>query len=840
MHQPVAPLRYYQGLLRDRQDSGYAPPDHRRHPGDYSSGFSGSFRSSLADANYLPPHIRRDSLPAVIAGTSNLSTVSLSEGERIQQEILEEDNPDQRYLQVAELAEARWPPPRRSRHGEAVPRDHPAIVNQGIFSHIPYSPVSASLPSVPPSYLGSSIAESSAVPSGFNPYQAGFQRRFLGGDLPRLLGQPIDVDPPPPPPAPNMMNPMAFAAQPRAPQQQAWNINADDWEFRPRTTRRKVTTRFRMPQHTARSRYGRSYRYATDTQKGRRDAIGYYGGTGRYHRKRKSRRGGHRRRSSRYAPVYARIGGRGSYTSDFLGLGGAAAGGALGGPMGSAIGGMLGQGIGNLIGTGAYAVNSNALVPGAKNTFGAPRFTKTSDTGSVVFSNREFIKNIYAPDIDAGDTSSFDPQTFDLNPGVEATFRWLSQVAANYEEYELGQLVFTFKTTVSEFTTTTGVVGQILGATKYNPDAPGFYDKQSMVSFHGSVTGKTNQNFVCGVECDPSKLAGSPGKYIRVNDLEHGMDVKDYDLGKFTLATVDMPSNLSGQMIGELWVSYTIGLRRPKLNTGRGNAISRDMFAIVANTEGGRIGQEVIASWGSTPSACRVWSENVKEVVEASENSIGCSITIHKHTVPTPGGIQRIGSIQFNSIPTNPPLEPDMMRITFPPAFTGNIEIQFTAGTMEGQAQPFRCIIEASGEVYGIDDIKTSHNNDMIYDQTNTGQLPESWLLNKHSCFSACAHDNLAIGGDNETPIHGIGYVVECRVHVNVKASTGGDGNFVQIGFNATTAGNFNIHLSHASLEISEYNASFNEREHLAPHELINPQWISQTTGQPVYLPTSI
>lgn len=107
------------------------------------------------------------------------------------------------------------------------------------------------------------------------------------------------------------------------------------------------------------------------------------------------------------------------------------------------------------VGFGPYDVNSNVLVnKGASTNFQAPTFTEPTDDGACVFSHREYICNIYAPD-----TSGFSIQSFDLNPGLEASFAWLAQIASNFQEYMFGQLIFSYKSTVSEFTTTTGVTG---------------------------------------------------------------------------------------------------------------------------------------------------------------------------------------------------------------------------------------------------------------------------------------------------------------------------------------------------------------------------------------------
>lgn len=73
------------------------------------------------------------------------------------------------------------------------------------------------------------------------------------------------------------------------------------------------------------------------------------------------------------------------------------------------------------------------------------------ETGSICISNREYVGDIFAPS--ASGTFSVTP--FPLNPGLEQSFPWLSQLAANYEEYEFIQLVFEFKSVFPNTASTT-------------------------------------------------------------------------------------------------------------------------------------------------------------------------------------------------------------------------------------------------------------------------------------------------------------------------------------------------------------------------------------------------
>jgi hypothetical protein len=90
-------------------------------------------------------------------------------------------------------------------------------------------------------------------------------------------------------------------------------------------------------------------------------------------------------------------------------------------------------------GSGAY---SNDLVTSTTEAGSIPRFGTSSDeTGALTVSHREYIRDVYGnPDLGGGVIEDFQNQSILLNPGLEASFPWLSQVAQNFEEYEFVQL----------------------------------------------------------------------------------------------------------------------------------------------------------------------------------------------------------------------------------------------------------------------------------------------------------------------------------------------------------------------------------------------------------------
>lgn len=277
--------------------------------------------------------------------------------------------------------------------------------------------------------------------------------------------------------------------------------------------------------------YGSTWAEATPEQRQAREAIGFYG-KGAYF-------GGMLRTGARLAMPYVKKHGMAMAKDMFR----------------------------SYTGMGAY--NRNQLV----DPTGPAEVAGSGDeTGSIVISRSELVCEIYGP------TSAFKNNEFALNPGIESSFPWLSQIAANYEEYSFRQLLFHFNSTVTDIgSSTTGQIGSIIMATNYNASSTPFRDKPEMMAYMGANSCKASENAVHGVECDPAKLTFSEG-YVRVGPPTGNMDLKVYDHGLFQIAVANSPTANANLSVGELWVSYTVELRKPKFGTARGNTIQQDIY----------------------------------------------------------------------------------------------------------------------------------------------------------------------------------------------------------------------------------------------------------------------
>lgn len=228
---------------------------------------------------------------------------------------------------------------------------------------------------------------------------------------------------------------------------------------------------------------------------------------------------------------------------------GSLAGGYLGGPTGAALGGAAGKLISSISGFGAYTVNKNSLAMG--NT--VPTFKQSSE--GVVIAHREFIG-------DVSGSTAFSLASLSINPGLPSTFPWLSTVAQNFEMYDMLGLVFEYRpSSGSAVSAASAALGVVVYATDYNVLSPNFQNKQTMESYEFSCSTVPFEGMLHPVECAPQS---NPLQtlYIRTGSVQAGADQRMYDLGNFQYATQGMQSAYT---VGELWVSYHVALKKPRI-----------------------------------------------------------------------------------------------------------------------------------------------------------------------------------------------------------------------------------------------------------------------------------
>lgn len=265
-------------------------------------------------------------------------------------------------------------------------------------------------------------------------------------------------------------------------------------------------------------------------------------------------------RTTRRAPVRRApsrmIRGKGGYWSDIgrglTSVGGAVLGGLAGGPAGAlaglSAGALAGQ---NIFGKGAYRVKKNTILTPSS----VPAVH--SDNDSVRVFHKEYICDIVS-------SQAFALKSYSVNPGLSASFPWLSGVAGDsFSQFDIQGMVYYFKSTCGDTSSSTNSLGTVSMCAEYNVNTPAFSTKQQMENSMFCASGKPTQDIMAPIECD-DRLNVQDSHYIRTGPVPTGGTLSQYDHCNMMIATSGQQAD--DVVIGELWCTYDIILRKSILN----------------------------------------------------------------------------------------------------------------------------------------------------------------------------------------------------------------------------------------------------------------------------------
>lgn len=215
----------------------------------------------------------------------------------------------------------------------------------------------------------------------------------------------------------------------------------------------------------------------------------------------------------------------------------------------------------NITGSGDYDV-SNTPVSENSIVGRSPSVpTMHNDLGAVRITHREFLGDVLG-------STAFSNSPFVINPADARTFPWLHNLAGAYEQYKLFGMVFEFvSTSGNALTSTNAALGSVTMLTQYDVKMPQYANKQRALNHFYAVSGTPARNLLHAVECAPGQVAQGL-YYIRPDDAKtaayleaESYDASLYDIGRLEFIAVGMQSTFT---IGELWVTYDIGLYKPR------------------------------------------------------------------------------------------------------------------------------------------------------------------------------------------------------------------------------------------------------------------------------------
>lgn len=238
---------------------------------------------------------------------------------------------------------------------------------------------------------------------------------------------------------------------------------------------------------------------------------------------------------------------------------GAAIGGVPGGLVGSTLGALAGQGIKYFTGFGDYHIKQNALLSEQTNK---PIVNRNIHGGTVI------RKSEYLGDLFSSPTPGlFSSRTFQVNPADINTFPWLSQIAANYEEYVMEGMYFEYRSMSSDaLNSTNTALGTVVMSSQYNVNSEDFTSKQEMENHEFGISVKPSESMRYFVEC--AKNQSVLGEmYIRApRNLSLPSNISDRrfsDICDFQIASQGVQG--ANVNLGEIWVTYQVCLLKSRM-----------------------------------------------------------------------------------------------------------------------------------------------------------------------------------------------------------------------------------------------------------------------------------
>lgn len=258
----------------------------------------------------------------------------------------------------------------------------------------------------------------------------------------------------------------------------------------------------------------------------------------------------------------------------------------VGGPLGA----FAGSALSKIVGFGSYSVRANTLV-----NEGESPARMHSNSANTRVCHREYIGDV----VSSSSANTFLLQSYDINPGIVQTFPWFSAIAQQFQEWVPLGMVFEFKTLSADAiaSSTNNTLGGIIMATNYNSAAPNFANKQAMDNTEYTTSYKPSESFYHAIECAPHANVLNE-LYVRSGSVPSGQDQKTYDLGNFQIASFGIQG--TSVVLGELWCSYDIELRKPISTAAQGLDVLTDHYRLGGVADISNFGTSSVLQAGSS------------------------------------------------------------------------------------------------------------------------------------------------------------------------------------------------------------------------------------------------
>jgi hypothetical protein len=200
------------------------------------------------------------------------------------------------------------------------------------------------------------------------------------------------------------------------------------------------------------------------------------------------------------------------------------------------------------VSTGSSRPAFAAAAYASGQTTRAPDIIRNS-VSSCRIRHRELIASV------TGSVAFTVASTLAINPGIAASFPWLSVEAQGWERYRFNRLSYCYYTR-----TGSNVPGSVILAPDYDAADAAPSSEQVASAFQDTAEDAPWKDIVCRLK--PESMHPRQGEnFIRTTALAANLDIKTYDAGNLFVCTID------GTAVpwGKLWVEYDVEFFTPQL-----------------------------------------------------------------------------------------------------------------------------------------------------------------------------------------------------------------------------------------------------------------------------------
>jgi hypothetical protein len=172
---------------------------------------------------------------------------------------------------------------------------------------------------------------------------------------------------------------------------------------------------------------------------------------------------------------------------------------------------------------------------------------------SVIVRHKEYIGSVN------GSSGFAVAYSLVLNPGLRATFPWLSGIAQQFQEYDLKGCVFHYvPTSGTAISGTNSALGSVMMQTTYRSSDTAPNNKSVMLNEYWANEVVPSDTMCHPIECDPKENPFNI-HYVRAGTIPSGEPLM-YDIGTTYICTQGMQGT---NQVGDIWVTYEVELKKP-------------------------------------------------------------------------------------------------------------------------------------------------------------------------------------------------------------------------------------------------------------------------------------